>query len=57
MSRAGIAAITLVHDDEGQDLLEYAFLCALIALVCIVAVASVGDTMKTLWWERIADAF
>jgi Flp pilus assembly pilin Flp len=41
-------------DDEGQDLLEYAFLCALIALVAMGAVASVGNAVYTFFWNGIA---
>ena len=32
----------LVRNEEGQDLLEYALLIALIALVCVGAVALAG---------------
>ena len=32
----------LVNNDEGQDLLEYALLVALIAVVCIAAITFVG---------------
>jgi Flp pilus assembly pilin Flp len=41
-------------DEEGQDLLEYAFLVALIALVAIGAVSSVGQAVHTFFWENIA---
>lgn len=33
---------TFVHDDEGQDLLEYALLVALIAIVAVAAVTAAG---------------
>ena len=33
---------TLMRDDSGQDLLEYALLVALIALVAVVAVTNSG---------------
>jgi Flp pilus assembly pilin Flp len=42
-------------DEEGQDLLEYAFLVALIALVAIGAVASVGQAVSTFFWNNIAN--
>ena len=32
----------LIHDAEGQDLIEYAVLSALIAIVVIAAVSAVG---------------
>jgi Flp pilus assembly pilin Flp len=47
----------LVAREDGQDLLEYALLCSLIALAAVGAVGSVGDTLTTLWWEPISDAF
>ena len=39
---------------EGQDLLEYAMLVGLIALVGMVAVKSLGDTINTVLWQYIA---
>ena len=46
---------SLVRRDEGQDLLEYALLVALIALVCVVAITAAGDNVNTIFNE-IADA-
>jgi Flp pilus assembly pilin Flp len=49
--------VTLVQrarSEEGQDLLEYAILCALIALVAVGAVTSVGNTINTVLWQVIA---
>lgn len=40
--------------DEGQDLLEYALLVALIAVVAFAGVQTVGDTINTVFWEAIA---
>ena len=42
--------------DDGQDLLEYALLCALIALVAVGAVTQVGNTIHTVLWQVIAAA-
>ena len=36
----------LARDDEGQDLLEYALLVALIALVCVAAITSAGRAVS-----------
>jgi Flp pilus assembly pilin Flp len=47
---------TLMRDDSGQDLLEYALLCALIALVAVGAVTQVGNTINTVFWGAIAAA-
>jgi len=38
-----------VRDEEGQDLLEYALLIALIALVCVGAVALAGTRVSTVF--------
>jgi len=41
--------------DDGQDLLEYALLIALIAMVAIGAVQTVGVTINDVFWEAIAN--
>jgi len=42
--------------EEGQDLLEYGLLAALIAIVALGAVQSVGTTINTVFWSAIAAA-
>ena len=42
--------------DSGQDLLEYALLVSLIAMVAIGAVTEVGNTINTVFWQAIASA-
>ena len=44
----------LRREEEGQDLLEYGLLCALIALVALGAVSTVGNTINTVLWQVIA---
>jgi len=39
-------AMTFVRDEEGQDLIEYALLVALIAIACIVAVRRAGTSIN-----------
>jgi pilus assembly protein Flp/PilA len=39
----------LVRNEEGQDLLEYALLIALIALVCVGAVALAGTKVSQVF--------
>ena len=39
----------LTHDDSGQDLLEYALLVALIALVAVAAVQTSGQAVNTIF--------
>jgi len=40
---------TLAHQDEGQDLLEYALLVSLIAIAAILAVTSAGTSVSTIF--------
>jgi Flp pilus assembly pilin Flp len=42
-------------DNEGQGLVEYSLLLALIALVVIGIVAVMGQTVSGLWYQRILD--
>jgi len=44
---------TFGRNNEGQDLLEYALLVALIALVAVAAVTLTGTHVKTIF-EQIA---
>jgi pilus assembly protein Flp/PilA len=46
---------TLWVREDGQDLLEYALLVALIALVCVGAITAAGTNVNTIF-ERIAAA-
>ena len=39
----------LRDDDSGQDLLEYAMLAALIALVVMLAVTNTGTAINNMW--------
>jgi len=39
----------LKRDESGQDLLEYALLVALIAIVCFVAVQAAGSSVNTIF--------
>ena len=38
-----------VHGDEGQDLLEYALLVSLIALVAVLAITTTGQNVNTIF--------
>ena len=44
----------LCRDDGGQDLIEYALLVSLVALVAIGAVTQVGTTIRDVFWNVIA---
>ncbi len=41
--------ISLVRDDQGQDLIEYALLAGLISLVCVLAITNVGTKVNDLF--------
>jgi pilus assembly protein Flp/PilA len=49
MVNAQTAIQTLVRKDEGQDLLEYALLVALIALGAVVAVTAAGGKVQAVF--------
>jgi pilus assembly protein Flp/PilA len=40
---------TFVRDEEGQDLIEYALLIALISLVCVVALTDAGKQVNNIF--------
>jgi len=46
----------LLTDGEGQDLLEYSMLVALIAILAAGAVSTLGNTVHTVFWQTIAAA-
>ncbi len=39
----------LKHGEEGQDLVEYALLVALIALVCVTGISNVATAINTVF--------
>jgi Flp pilus assembly pilin Flp len=43
----------LLRVDDGQDLLEYAMLASLIALVALGAVTVLGETLNRFFWQAI----
>ena len=40
---------SLMHDDEGQDLIEYALLAGLISLVAVVAITTAGTNVNGIF--------
>jgi pilus assembly protein Flp/PilA len=44
------------RSEDGQDLLEYGLLAALIAIIALGAVTAVGNTISTVFWNAIAAA-
>lgn len=47
----------LVSHEDGQDLLEYGLLAVLIAIFALGAVATLGQTVYTVFWSNIAQNF
>jgi Flp pilus assembly pilin Flp len=46
----------LARETDGQDLLEYALLVALIAVAAVAGVRTLGDAIYTLFWSGIGPA-
>ena len=42
-------------DEAGQDLLEYGFLMALIAIVAMASVGTLGSVIRTIFWDAIGN--
>lgn len=57
MRRARTIIQRLLTETDGQDLLEYGFLMALIAIVALTAVQNLGNTVNTVLWQAIANNF
>jgi pilus assembly protein Flp/PilA len=49
MTKLLTSATRLVRDEEGASLAEYGLLLALIAVVCITAIALVGTKISTMF--------
>ena len=47
---------SLASRDEGQDLLEYGLLAALIAVVAILGITTLGQTVHNVFWNGIGNA-
>ena len=45
------------RSEEGQDLLEYGLLAALIAIIALGAVTTVGNVITRVFWTTIASSF
>lgn len=57
MQRVLSAVTRLVRECDGQDLIEYGLLAALIAIVAMAAVSTLGNTISNLFWQPIAQNF
>jgi len=38
-----------LHDDTGQDMIEYALLAAFISIVAIIAIRAIGPLVNTIY--------
>ena len=56
MTQVMTAIGRLVCRDEGQDLLEYGLLAALIAVVAVLSITMLGGTICTVFWRGIGQA-
>ncbi len=56
MTRLVTAIEHLVCRNEGQDLIEYGLLAALIALVAVASITAVGGTIYNVFWQGIGNA-
>lgn len=54
MAHVSRRVIGLVTDDDAQDLIEYALLVGLIALVAVIGVASVGSAVNNVLWQTVS---
>lgn len=57
MTLRQLAGSTLRRSEDGQDLLEYGLLMALIAIFAIGAVSMLGQTIQNVFWSAIAGSF
>ena len=53
MAQVMTAIGRLVLRNEGQDLLEYGLLAALIAVVAVAGITALGDTIYNVFWRTI----
>jgi Flp pilus assembly pilin Flp len=44
--------VSLMRDEQGQDLIEYALLAALISVFCIAAVLGAGQKVS-VWYDTV----
>ena len=56
MKRVRVAIGRLARETDGQDLLEYGLLAALIAIAAVAAIGNVGQAVYSLFWRDIGNA-
>ena len=55
MATAIARICALVHDDDGQDLIEYALLAALISVVAVATVKTAGEQVSPFYDAIVAE--
>lgn len=53
--RVWAGAVERAGRDDGQDLMEYALLVALVVVVAVGTITTVGSTVRDVFWKVIAD--
>ncbi len=57
MTLRQLAGSQFRRSEDGQDLLEYGLLMALIAIFALGAVSMLGQTITNVFWSAIANNF
>ena len=57
MTLRQLAGTRFRRSEDGQDLLEYGLLMALVAVFALGAVATLGTTIRSVFWTAIASNF
>jgi Flp pilus assembly pilin Flp len=57
MAQLMTTAARFATSEAGQDLIEYGLLAALIAIVAMVSVGALGNTIYNLFWTPIGQTF
>jgi Flp pilus assembly pilin Flp len=57
MTLRQLVASRFRRSEDGQDLLEYGLLMSLIAIFALGAVATLGTTIRSVFWTSIASNF
>ena len=56
MNQAITLILNFARKDEGQDLLEYALLMALVAVGAVLTVTKLGQTVTNILWAPIVSS-
>jgi Flp pilus assembly pilin Flp len=56
MTVVRLLSARLILNVDGQDLLEYGLLAALIAVVAVTGISALGNAVYTVFWTNIGQA-